>query len=72
MAILEQYPYVDEFGVEHEDLVKHYSDNEKPIVQLQTGNEYEEAIDTYPCKYVYVQVEEAAEANENGEENPNL
>lgn len=61
MAIVEQYPVVDGEGNENFDTVKHFSDKGKPIVQLETGRVYEEAIDTYPCAYHYAEVETADE-----------
>lgn len=38
-------------------LVKHYSDNKKYIIQVETGNKYEEAIDV-EGRYTYVETEE--------------
>ena len=68
MAIVEQHPYIDENRKKHNDLVKHYSDEGKMIIQLETGTEYEEAIDTYPCKYTYaekVEPDDGAEGDDN-------
>lgn len=56
MAVIEQYPFVDEEGKEHTDLVKHYSDEGKDIIQLETGGIYTEAVDKYPCKFRYEEV----------------
>lgn len=67
MALIEQHPYIDEEGNEHYDLVKHYSDEGKPIMQLETGIEYEEAIDTYPCKYTYAEKVEPDEEDDGAE-----
>ena len=53
MAIITQYPYVDAAGREHYYLERTYSDAGKVILQLQTGTEYEEAIDTHPSPYTY-------------------
>lgn len=55
--IIEQYPYIDENGTQRNDLVKYYSDGNKYILQLETGAEYEEAIDVYPCRYNYAETE---------------
>ena len=55
MAIKTQYPYIDEKGVAHEDLVKTYSDEGYDIIQLPTYRLYKEAVDRYPCKYEYVE-----------------
>lgn len=36
-------------------LYKHYSDNNKMIIQLQTGVEYDEAIDVENAPFTYVE-----------------
>lgn len=52
-----QYPYVDESGKEYPNLVKHYAEDENGekyyIRQVETGIEYNEAVDVYPCRYIY-------------------
>lgn len=54
----EQYPYVDEEGVEHADLIRHWTDDEtKTLLQIETGFYYTEAIDIYPCPYTYEEVD---------------
>ena len=58
-----QYPYVDKDGNENDKLIKHYSDNGKYIRQVETGIEYAEAIDVYPCKYTYEETEKPVEAD---------
>lgn len=50
-----QYPYIDERDKERADLIKHYSDEGKLILQTETGIEYAEAIDVYPCRFTYVE-----------------
>lgn len=62
--IIEQYPYIDENGTEHNNLVRHSSDSDKYIVQLETGTEYEEAIDLYPCRYTYIESERVIQREE--------
>lgn len=37
------------------DLYRTYSDSNKYILQLETGIEYDEAIDVYPVKYTYIE-----------------
>lgn len=64
--IQEQYPFIDEQGQEHNDLIKHYSDDGKMIIQTETGIEYDEAIDVVPCRYTYEEVEK----ENNNEKNP--
>lgn len=39
-------------------LVRHYSDNGKYIIQVETGNKYSEAIDVVPCRFVYEETDE--------------
>ena len=48
-------------------LYKTYSDIGKKIIQVQTGIEYDEAIDVYPFKYTYVESENDIE--QEGEQN---
>ena len=55
--IIETYPYVDENGTEHRELIKHESNREKMIMQVETGIEYYDAVDTYPCRYTYIETE---------------
>lgn len=51
--LIEQYPFIDEEGVEHNNLVKHCSDDNKMLLQVETGVKYAEAVDVYPCRYTY-------------------
>ena len=52
-----QYPFTDENGTEYANLIKHYAENENGerfyIKQVETGIEYSEAVDVYPCRYTY-------------------
>lgn len=59
--LIEQYPFIDEEGVEHDNLVKHYSDSGKLILQKKTGVKYAEAVDVYPCRYTYEETDEPIE-----------
>lgn len=59
--LIEQYPFIDEEGVEHENLIKHYSDSGKMILQKETGVKYSDAIDVYPCRYTYEETDEPIE-----------
>lgn len=63
-----QYPYIDENGNENEKLIKHYAENEEGerfyMKQLETGFEYSEAVDVYPCRYTYEATEKAVEEPE--------
>lgn len=56
--LIEQYPYIDEQGIEHDDLIKHYSDSGKMILQVETVSKYSEAVDVYPCRYTYEETDE--------------
>lgn len=52
-----QYPFIDFDGSERSNLIKHYAEDENGnkyyIKQVETGIEYSEAIDVYPCRYTY-------------------
>ncbi len=37
------------------ELLKTYSDDNKMILQVETGIEYSEAVDVIPCMYTYVE-----------------
>lgn len=39
--------------VENNERVRHYSDENLKIRQVETGNIYEDAIDIIPCPYTY-------------------
>ena len=34
-------------------LIRHYSDEGKMLLQVETGEEYAEAVDVAPCQYTY-------------------
>ncbi len=57
----EQHPYIDENGNERPELIRHYSDEGKRLLQVETGREYDEAIDVYPCRYTYVETDKYVE-----------
>ena len=46
-------PWVDEDGNEHEELEGRKSINNKYLLQIKTGREYDEAVDPIPCQYTY-------------------
>ena len=55
----EQYPWVDENGVEHNDLIKHYREGGGKIICAETDEVYDDgAIDLYPCDLHYYELEE--------------
>lgn len=57
--IIEEYPYNG-----REDRIRHYSDSSFIIRQNETGNEYGEAVDTYPCPYTYTETDIPIESDE--------
>ena len=42
-----------EIEINGRTLIKHESDNNKIIRQVETGREYSSAVDVFPCKYTY-------------------
>ena len=70
MAILTQHPYIDQDGNEYPNLIKTYSSEGYQIIQLSTGNIYEEAVDIYPTTQRYEEYypEEEIEEQEPTEE----
>lgn len=67
MALIEQYPYIDIEGNEHNDLIYHYSDNNKQIRQIETDILYIDAVDKYPCEYTYEETDIDIPSDENEE-----
>ncbi len=65
VEIKTQYPYINENGVEKANLIKHYAEDENGvryyIKQVETGVEYPEAIDVFPCRYTYVATQNKVE-----------
>ncbi len=66
--LIEEYPYAG-----RENLIRHYSDAGMMIHQFEfdrfgkridTGNEYGEAIDRYPCRYTYEETDTPIEPEE--------
>lgn len=55
--LYKQYPFVDENGNKNYNLVRFYAkddkDNAYTIIQNETGEEYDEAIDVNPSKHTY-------------------
>ena len=52
----------------HDNLTRHYSDDNKRIEQVETGNRYDEAVDVYPCRYTYVETDEPIPVMEEEED----
>lgn len=52
MAIKQEY-------IRDGSLIYQYSDSGKTLLQIETGVEYDEAIDVVPCKYTYEETENA-------------
>lgn len=73
IEVKEQYPYIDEDGIEHSDLIKFYCqdiDSNKlyKLIQNETGKVYDKAIDVYPSRYTYSPSKEEIEVIEEIEE----
>lgn len=68
VSVKEQYPFIDEEGKTYAGLVRHWAEDENGkrylIKQIETGTEYSEAVDLYPCRYTY----EATDKPEDAEE----
>lgn len=65
-----QEVYVDKDGVKHEDLIRTYSNAKKVIKQLETGVEYNEAIDIVPVRFTYAETDKDIVKIEEVEEEP--
>lgn len=64
-----QYPYIDDNGRTHETLIKTWTDDEtKVLLQVETGAMYDEAIDLYPCRYTYEEIDKPIEEEEDTED----
>lgn len=44
--------------------IRHYSDQGLKILQIETGNIYEDAVDIVPCPYTYEETDEPIETHE--------
>lgn len=51
-----------------ENLIKHYSDKNLKIIQIETGLIYLDAIDSMPCKYTYIESDIPIETYDDYEE----
>lgn len=60
-----QRPFIDENGKVYEHLEKHYAIDENgtkyKVKQVETGKPFDEAVDSFPCRYAYVATEELVE-----------
>lgn len=45
-------------------LIRHYSNREMKLLQVETGIEYDEAIDIVPCQYTYEETDKPIEKEE--------
>ena len=45
-------------------LIKHYSDEDKKLIQIETGVIYDTAVDVAPCKYTYEEADESIDDEE--------
>ena len=63
------YPYIDRDGVEHPNIIRTWTnDKTKMLLQVETGNTYDEALDLYPCRYTYQEIDRPVEEEETTEE----
>lgn len=44
-------------------LIRHYSDKDVLLLQVETGVKYSDPVDVVPCKYTYTETDEAIEEN---------
>lgn len=44
--------------------IRHYSDQNFKIRQVETGRIYDDAVDRYPCKWTYEETDEPIEPEE--------
>lgn len=49
-------------------LIKHYSDKNVMLLQIETGMKYSDPIDIVPCRYTYEETEEIIENEEEFKE----
>ena len=45
-------------------LIRHYSNRERKLLQVETGLLYDEAIDIVPCRYTYAETDKTIEKEE--------
>lgn len=55
MALQNQHPYIDKNGKKDYKHIKFFSDEGKPIIKTETGEEFEDAVDLYPSPYHYIE-----------------
>ena len=59
-----QYPYEDEHGNKHPNLIKHYSDLNLKIQKVGTEEIYSYAVDLYPTTNEYIETDIPIEPDE--------
>jgi hypothetical protein len=52
-----------------DNLIRHYSDEGKKILQIETGILYDEAVDVLPCRFTYEETDIDAEITNEATEN---
>lgn len=67
-----QYPFVDDGGTVHENLIRHYTDDpeHKTLLQVETGANYDDAVDIYPCPFTYEEIDKPTEEEPEPEQEP--
>lgn len=53
--------------LKNDTLIRHYSDNGKVLLQVETGLTYDEAVDILPCRYTYEETDKPIELPETDE-----
>ena len=48
------------------DRIRHYSDRNMKIRQVETGKLYEDAVDVIPCNFTYEETDEPIEVEDEG------
>lgn len=49
-------------------LIKHYSDKDMMLLQVETGLKYSDPVDVVPCRYTYEETDEPIESETETEE----
>ena len=68
-----EYPFIRDDGTADNGLIKHWAEDEKGIRyiirQIETGVEYGDAVDIFPCPYTYEVTDKLEQTEDNNIEN---
>ena len=53
--------------LKNDTLIRHYSNEGKVLLQVETGIAYDEAVDIVPCRYTYEETDKPIELPETDE-----